>query len=305
MGRVIAALLRPGRRSSRAPRWPRCWSRIEAARAASPACSVANVFHAGDGNLHPLVCYDGHVPARPSEPSGWPARSSLACVDAGGSITGEHGVGVDKKRVHAEDVRRGRPGRLPEAALRLRPRRPRQPRQGDADAAAVRRGPRPLPPPPARGRPAWRSGSEAMADAAAPAQLTSATAAEAACRALRRGRRDPDPRRRHEARLGAGRSTRRGARTRATRRARRAQRRRPHRGPPGRPAARPRAGGAGGRRADAARSTRPTTARRSAASSATGDSGPLRHRYGGAARPRARRAGRAARRPRRLGPARR
>jgi glycolate oxidase len=59
---------------------------------------VANVFHAGDGNLHPLVCYDA---AREGEPERAEELAGLivkACVDAGGSITGEHGVGVDKKR---------------------------------------------------------------------------------------------------------------------------------------------------------------------------------------------------------------
>jgi glycolate oxidase len=58
---------------------------------------VANVFHAGDGNLHPLVCYDA---AREGEPKRAEELSGLivkTCVDAGGSITGEHGVGVDKK----------------------------------------------------------------------------------------------------------------------------------------------------------------------------------------------------------------
>jgi glycolate oxidase len=58
---------------------------------------VANVFHAGDGNLHPLVCYDS---ARDGEPERAEELAGLivkACVDAGGSITGEHGVGVDKK----------------------------------------------------------------------------------------------------------------------------------------------------------------------------------------------------------------
>ncbi len=57
---------------------------------------VGNVFHAGDGNLHPLVCYDGEEEAeRAEELSG---KILEVCVDAGGSITGEHGVGVDKKR---------------------------------------------------------------------------------------------------------------------------------------------------------------------------------------------------------------
>ena len=58
---------------------------------------VANVFHAGDGNLHPLVCYDA---AREGEPQRAEELSGLivkTCVEAGGSITGEHGVGVDKK----------------------------------------------------------------------------------------------------------------------------------------------------------------------------------------------------------------
>jgi glycolate oxidase len=58
---------------------------------------VANVFHAGDGNLHPLVCYDASrdgEPARAEELAGLIVKT---CVEAGGSITGEHGVGVDKK----------------------------------------------------------------------------------------------------------------------------------------------------------------------------------------------------------------
>jgi glycolate oxidase len=58
---------------------------------------VANVFHAGDGNLHPLILYDG------KEPDGLVRAEALAgkilrmCVAMGGSITGEHGVGVEKR----------------------------------------------------------------------------------------------------------------------------------------------------------------------------------------------------------------
>jgi glycolate oxidase len=65
--------------------------------AAEHELRVANVFHAGDGNLHPLVCYD---PSREGEAQRAEELSGLivkACVEAGGSITGEHGVGVDKK----------------------------------------------------------------------------------------------------------------------------------------------------------------------------------------------------------------
>ena len=57
---------------------------------------VGNVFHAGDGNLHPLVCYDGRVPGELERAREVAEKILHACVEAGGSITGEHGVGVDK-----------------------------------------------------------------------------------------------------------------------------------------------------------------------------------------------------------------
>jgi glycolate oxidase len=59
---------------------------------------VANVFHAGDGNLHPLVLYDGSKPGEAERAEECAGQIVKACVDLGGSITGEHGVGVDKKR---------------------------------------------------------------------------------------------------------------------------------------------------------------------------------------------------------------
>ncbi|CAN5535947.1 FAD-linked oxidase C-terminal domain-containing protein [soil metagenome] len=59
---------------------------------------VANVFHAGDGNLHPLVCYDASVEGEPERAEECAGEIVKACVEEGGSITGEHGVGVDKKR---------------------------------------------------------------------------------------------------------------------------------------------------------------------------------------------------------------
>jgi glycolate oxidase len=58
---------------------------------------VANVFHAGDGNLHPLVCYDGSHPGEAERAEELAGLIIKACVEAEGSITGEHGVGVDKK----------------------------------------------------------------------------------------------------------------------------------------------------------------------------------------------------------------
>ena len=64
------------------------------------------------------------------------------CIEHGGSITGEHGVGVGQGQVHAEDVQRRRPGHHAAAALRVRPGRAVQPGQDLPDAAAVRRGAR-------------------------------------------------------------------------------------------------------------------------------------------------------------------
>jgi glycolate oxidase len=57
---------------------------------------VGNVFHAGDGNLHPLVLYDEHVEGEAERARELADAILVACVDAGGSITGEHGVGTDK-----------------------------------------------------------------------------------------------------------------------------------------------------------------------------------------------------------------
>ncbi len=58
---------------------------------------VANVFHAGDGNLHPLVCFDPRRPGEPARAEALATEIVRACVRVGGSITGEHGVGVDKR----------------------------------------------------------------------------------------------------------------------------------------------------------------------------------------------------------------
>ena len=63
---------------------------------------VANVFHAGDGNLHPLVCFDGRKEGELEQAEELAGKIVLACVEAGGSITGEHGVGLDKKQLMTE-----------------------------------------------------------------------------------------------------------------------------------------------------------------------------------------------------------
>ncbi len=62
----------------------------------SSGLRIGNVFHAGDGNLHPLVLYDRAVAGEAERASDVAAAILDLCLDAGGSITGEHGVGHDK-----------------------------------------------------------------------------------------------------------------------------------------------------------------------------------------------------------------
>jgi glycolate oxidase len=58
---------------------------------------VANVFHAGDGNLHPLILYDGRMEGSLEGAEALAGRILEMCVEMGGSITGEHGVGMEKR----------------------------------------------------------------------------------------------------------------------------------------------------------------------------------------------------------------
>jgi len=58
---------------------------------------VANVFHAGDGNLHPLILYDANVPGQLDRAEAFGADILRLCVEVGGVLTGEHGVGVEKR----------------------------------------------------------------------------------------------------------------------------------------------------------------------------------------------------------------
>jgi glycolate oxidase subunit GlcD len=69
---------------------------------------IANVFHAGDGNLHPNLLFDRRDPEAVKRVEAASTEIMRLCVDAGGTITGEHGVGVDKRRymplVHSHEV---------------------------------------------------------------------------------------------------------------------------------------------------------------------------------------------------------
>ena len=59
--------------------------------------AVANVFHAGDGNLHPLIMYDANKPGELERTEAFGADILRLCVEVGGVLTGEHGVGVEKR----------------------------------------------------------------------------------------------------------------------------------------------------------------------------------------------------------------
>ena len=59
---------------------------------------VANVFHAGDGNLHPLVLYDNDVEGEAEKAEELAGEIVFVCLEHGGSLTGEHGIGRDKMK---------------------------------------------------------------------------------------------------------------------------------------------------------------------------------------------------------------
>ncbi len=102
---------------------------------------VLNVFHAGDGNLHPLLVYDAREPGVVERVHQAGAEIVRASVAAGGVLSGEHGIGLEKRDymslmfsevdLAAQDALRGG----------LRPGAARQPRQGAAQPGDVRRHP--------------------------------------------------------------------------------------------------------------------------------------------------------------------
>ena len=63
---------------------------------------VANVFHAGDGNLHPLILYDANVPGELDKAEAFGNDILRLCVEVGGVLTGEHGVGIEKRDLMPE-----------------------------------------------------------------------------------------------------------------------------------------------------------------------------------------------------------
>ena len=76
-------------------RLPEVLKRIRQLEAES-GLRIGNVFHAGDGNLHPLICYDEKIPGQAERAEAVAAEILTYCIEAGGSLTGEHGIGADK-----------------------------------------------------------------------------------------------------------------------------------------------------------------------------------------------------------------
>ena len=83
---------------------------------------VMNVFHAGDGNLHPLLLFDGREPGVLERVHAAGAEIITASLDAGGVLSGEHGIGVEKQAYMSRHVfrRRSRPSGTPAPGVRSR-----------------------------------------------------------------------------------------------------------------------------------------------------------------------------------------
>ena len=98
-----------------------------------------NVFHAGDGNLHPLILFDANDADQLHRTEQFAAEVLEKCVEVGGTITGEHGVGVEKINQMCVQFGARRARAVPRGEARVRPARAAQPRQGGADARALLR----------------------------------------------------------------------------------------------------------------------------------------------------------------------
>ena len=122
----------------RASAWPKC-SRPSPAWSSKYGLRCANVFHAGDGNLHPLIMYDANLPGELQRTEAFGAEILELSVQLGGTITGEHGVGLEKINSMCVQFNADELTVLHRVKARVRPPGPAQPRQGRAHAAPLRR----------------------------------------------------------------------------------------------------------------------------------------------------------------------
>ena len=91
---------------------------------------VANIFHAGDGNLHPLILYDANDEAQAERAEKAGAEILELCVASGGCLTGEHGVGIEKRDLMRVQFTADRPRRADAHQDRVRSQVAAQPGQG-------------------------------------------------------------------------------------------------------------------------------------------------------------------------------
>ncbi len=115
-------------------------ARAHAANCPSSSGSpVANVFHAGDGNLHPLILYDANKPGELERAEAFGADILRLCVEVGGVLTGEHGVGVEKRDLMPAMFTEIDLAQQQRLKCAFDARRPAQSRQGVSDAPPLRR----------------------------------------------------------------------------------------------------------------------------------------------------------------------
>ena len=105
--------------------------------------TISNIFHAGDGNMHPIILFNPRVPGELEKARAAGEDILSYCIDCGGSITGEHGVGMEKNELMAK---------LFSARIAGDDRESEEPLRSDRPAESRERSCRPA-------RDAWRSGS--------------------------------------------------------------------------------------------------------------------------------------------------
>ena len=118
---------------------PEIMRHIQPGRAEKYGIAIANVFHAGDGNIHPVLLFDERDPAQVQKVLDASHEILDECIRLGGSVTGRARHRRGEARLHAQAVRPGRPGVHGPAADGVQPGRPLQPRQDAADRRRLRR----------------------------------------------------------------------------------------------------------------------------------------------------------------------
>ena len=112
-----------------------------------------NVFHAGDGNIHPILLFDERDAEQVARVLAASDEILTKCIELGGSVTGEHGIGVEKISFMDKLFTRGRPGRDGNGPRRLQSHGPLEPAENAPDGRRLRNGnDRAQPPGPPRRR---------------------------------------------------------------------------------------------------------------------------------------------------------